>query len=165
MSSFIIDKVEYIKAAGLMYGIEESKRDKNGYFLNRVRQEFEHAYALNVASVNEQYGDNEMPDEKKYDAEFEAYRKMGVLIGNDGYASDDGILHEKVKDVMKFSDLRIRLWGFFRSVLYQIENDAAHRMVAEWLFTCTSKLYEKDIYAVDGWWAKVELGNELSKAA
>ena len=165
MSSFIVDKVEYVKAAGLMYGIESAKRDKHRWFLENVRKEFEHVYALNVISVNEQYSEDTLPDENKYDAEFEAMRKMGVLIGNDGYASKDGIIYEQVADVMSLRDLRIRLWYFFRSVLYQIENKAAHRMAAAWFFTCTSKLYENDLYAVEGWHGEVELENKLSKAA
>ena len=165
MSSFIIDKVEYIKADGLMYGIEESKRDKNRYFLDRVRKEFEHIYALNVISVNEQYDKDTLPDENKYDAEFEAYRKKGELIGNDGYASKDGIIYEQVEGVMSLRDMRVRLWKFFGSVLYQIENKAAHRMAAAWFYTCVSKLYESDLRSVDGWWGEVEIENELSKAA
>ena len=87
MSSFIISKREYIKAAGLMYGIEETKRD-----------------------------------------------------------------------------LRVNLWCFFRSVLYQIENEAAHRMAAEWFFTCISKLYENDLHSVKGgWWGEID--EEQLKAA
>ena len=42
MSSFIIDKVEYVKAAGLMYGIESAKRDSHKYFMDVCRKEFEH---------------------------------------------------------------------------------------------------------------------------
>lgn len=157
MSSFIIDKVEYVKAAGLMYGIESAKRDTHRWFLENVRKEFEHVYALNVASVNEQYEDNRVPDENSYDDVFEAYCKKGVLIGNDGYASGNGIIFSKVEGVMTKHDLRIRLWHFFRSVLYQIENDAAHRMAAAWFFTCIGKLYESDLRSVDGWWGEVEL--------
>lgn len=157
MSSFIIDKVEYVKAAGLMYGIESAKRDTHRWFLENVRKEFEHVYALNVASVNEQYEDNRAPDENSYDDVFEAYRKKGELIGNDGYTSDNGIIFSKVDGVMTKHDLHIRLWHFFRSVLYQIENDAAHRMAAAWFFTCIGKLYESDLRSVDGWWGEVEL--------
>lgn len=61
MSSFIIGKKEFIKAAGLMCGYEEAKSDSHKWFIDNVRKEFEHAYALNVVSVNEQYGDGEMP--------------------------------------------------------------------------------------------------------
>lgn len=112
-----------------------------------------------MASVNEQYYHREpiAPDENSYDDVFEAYRKKGVLIGNDGYASDDGIIFTQVEGVMNKRDLRIRLWHFFRSVLYQIENDAAHRMAAAWFFTCISKLYASELHAVGGWWGEVEL--------
>ena len=41
MSSFILDKKEFIKAAGIMCGIEESKRDKHQYFINNVKRRFE----------------------------------------------------------------------------------------------------------------------------
>ncbi len=159
MSSFIISKVEYVKAAGLMYGIESAKRDSHKYFLDVCRKEFEHVYALNVASVNEQYYHREpiAPDENSYDDVFEAYRKKGELIGNDGYTSDNGIIFSKAEDVMNKRDLRIRLWHFFHSVLYQIENAAAHRMAAAWFFTCISNLYQSDLHAVEGWWGEVEL--------
>lgn len=156
MSSFIISKKEYIKAAGLMYGIEETKRDRHQWFLDNVRQEFEHCYALNVASVNEQYGDNEMPETANYDEVFESYRKLGVAI-YEGPALHDG--------VMKMRDLRVRLWVFFRSVLYQIENDAAHRMASQWFLICISKLYENDLHAVEGWWGEVEIDEKQLKAA
>lgn len=108
MSSFIISKVEYVKAAGLMYGIESAKRDSHKYFLDVCRKEFEHVYALNVASVNEQYDHCEpiAPDENSYDDVFEAYCKKGELIGNDGYTSDDGIIFHQVEGVMTKRDLR-----------------------------------------------------------
>lgn len=165
MSSFIVDKREFIKAAGLMYGIEESKRDKHQYFLDVCRKEFEHCYALNVISVNEQYGENVEPDEESYDEEFEKYRKLGKLIGSDGYASTDGIIYKKVEGAMTLKDLRPRLWCFFRSVLYQVENEACSRAVSGWFFTCTSKLYEREIHAVEGWWGEVEMDVKQSKAA
>lgn len=165
MSSYIVDKREYVKAAGLMYGIEESKRDSHQYFLDVCRKEFEHCYALNVISVNEQYGDSIVPDEESYDEEFEKYRKLGVIIGNDGYASTDGIIYKEVEGIMTLKDLRIRLWRFFRSALYQIEDKACGRAVSEWFFTCISKLYERDLEAVEGWSGEVELKDELKQVA
>lgn len=156
MSSFIISKKEFIKAAGLMYGIEETKRDRHQWFLDNVREEFSHCHALNVASVNEQYDDDEMPETEEYDDVFEDYRKLGVAI------YEGPALHE---GVMKFRDLRVRLWCFFRSVLYQIENDAAHRMASQWFLICISKLYENDLHAVEGWWGEVEIDEKQLKAA
>lgn len=155
MSSFIVSKREFIKAAGLMCGYEESKRDSHRYFIEHVRKEFEHAYALNVISVNEQYGDNQEPETEQYDELFERYRKMGTLIGTEGY--EMGIICKKVADVMNKRTFRKLMFHFFRSVLYQIENDAAHRAVAELFFTCLCKLYEDDMHDIHGWWGEVEL--------
>ena len=120
-----------------------------------MRQEFEHAYALNVASVNEQYGHNEMPEEGNFDDVFEAYRKEGELIQTEGYGS--GFIATKVKDVMDKRTFRRSMWKFFRSVCYQIENDAAHRTVAALFFSCLSKLYGDKLRGIDGWWGEVEL--------
>lgn len=163
MSSFIVSKQEFIKAAGLMCGYEEAKRDSHKWFIDHVRQEFEHAYALNVASVNEQYGDNQMPEEEPLDDVFEAYRKMGTLIYTEGYKM--GIICTKVADVMDKATFRKSMWHFFRSVLYQIENEAAHRAVAELFFTCLSKLYDDELRSVEGWWGEVELDVKPIKAA
>ena len=157
MSSFIVSKREFIKAAGLMCGYEGAKRDSHKYFVDNVRKEFEHAYALNVASVNEQYGDNEEPETEQYDEVFEAYRKKGALISTEGYASDNGIIFSKVEDVMDKRTFRRSMWKFFNGVLYQIENDAAHRAVAELFYNCLKILYEDDLRSVKGWWGEIEL--------
>ena len=153
MSSFIVSKREYVKAAGLMYGIEESKRDPHRYFLDNVRKEFEHAYVLNVASVNEQYGDSVVPDGESYDVDFECHRRAGDRI------------YDGVERRMSLEMLRPRLQMFFQSVLYQIENEAAHRVVAELFYECTCKLYEREIEVVDGWWGDVQLSDDLADTA
>jgi len=165
MSSFIVSKQEFIKAAGLMCGYEEAKRNSHKWFIDHVRQEFEHAYALNVASVNEQYGDDEpeMPETEQYDDVFEDYRKMGTLIYTEGYKM--GIICTKVADVMDKPTFRKSMFNFFRSVLYQIENEAAHRAVAELFFTCLCKLYDDEMRDVEGWWGEVELDAKPTKAA
>lgn len=155
MSSFIVSKREFIKAAGLMCGYEGAKRDSHKWFVENVRKEFEHAYALNVISVNEQYGDNEVPDEEIYDDVFEAYRKEGALIYTEGYAGT--VIMEKVKDVMDKRTFRKSMWKFFDSVLYQIEDDVAHRTVAELFYTCLNKLYEDEWHGAEGWWGEIEL--------
>ena len=161
MSSFIVDKREYVKAAGLMYGIEESKRDKHQYFLDVCRKEFEHAYLLNVISWNDQYGERYVPDEERYDEEFEEHRRLGKQIcERDCVGSEQPI---------RFRDLRPRLLYFFQSVLYQIEDDTCHRTVAAWFYTCTVKLYEREIHALSdcrvAWHGEVGLKEELQKAA
>ncbi len=82
MSSFILDKNEFIKAAGIMCGIEESKRDKHQYFIDNVKRRFEECYELNVDSVNEQYGDHNTYDNCPYQKTFDEYRAKGMRIYN-----------------------------------------------------------------------------------
>ena len=107
--------------------------------------------------MNEQYGDDEpeLPEEEQYDDVFEDYRKMGSLISTGGYKM--GIICTKVADVMDKPTFRKSMFHFFQSVLYQIENDAAHRAVAELFFSCLCKLYEDEMHDVEGWWGEIEL--------
>jgi hypothetical protein len=156
MSSFVIDKIQYMKAAGLMYGIEECKRDKHHYFLEVCRERFSLAYALNVTSVAEQYGDTPVMDMNTYDEEFERHRKLAHGI----YERDC----MGIQQPLHMRDLCPRLMNFFQSVLYQIENEASHRIVAAWFYSCVIKLYESDIRRIDGWWGDVELMDEIKKA-
>lgn len=145
MSSFVINKREYVKAAGLMYGIEASKNHPHKYFLDNVRRAFDLCYELNVDSVNKQYGDENGKDASSYDDLFAKYCKIGNLVGCGIY------------DGMTFEELRINLMKFIRSVSYQIEDDEMNRSVCAFFFECTSKLFGSELYAVEGWWGDVEL--------
>ena len=140
-----------------MCGYEGAKRDSHKWFVDHVRERFERAYQLNVESVNAQYDDCTMLDEESYDAEFEAYRKAGELIYREGYGSSNGIIFEQVAEVMSKKSFRKAMWKFFDSVLYQIENDAAHREVSELFYACLNKLYDNDVRDIDGWWGEIEL--------
>ena len=152
MSCFLISKLEYTKAAGLMYGIEESKGDSFKWFRDNVRKEFEHCYALNVIAVRGRYDDIDVPNEGQYDAEFETYRKLGRRIFSN-YDPRHGMTREQ---------LRPRLMKFFSSVLYQVDDDdTIHRMVAEWLYKCIDRLYECETESVEGWWGDVDLSDEI----
>jgi len=156
MSSFIVSKREFIKAAGLMCGYESAKRDNHRWFVDNCRKEFEHCYALNVVSVQEQYEDYSFdPEEESYDDVFEVYRKEGALIYTEGYGS--GLIATKVKDVMDKRTFRRSMWNFFDSVLYQTENETCHRSVSAWFYTCLNRLYEDETRSVEGWWGEVEL--------
>ena len=155
MSSFIVSKREFIKAAGLMCGYEGAKRDSHRWFVENCRKEFEHCYAMNVVSWNEQYDENTVPDEESYDDVFEAYRKEGALIYTEGYAGS--VIMTKVKDVMDKRKFRKSMWRFFNSVLYQIESDAPHRAVCSWFYNCLNKLYEDDMNGAEAWVGEIEL--------
>lgn len=147
MSSFIVSKKEYIKAAGLVYGIEESNRHPFKYFLDRLRSDFVDAYCLNVASVNEQYSNHEplASDLNEYDGLFETYRHIGRRIAREELNG------------MTLESVRPKLQMFFQSVLYQIENEAANKIVSAFFFRVTQRLYDRDMSNADGWWGSVDL--------
>lgn len=147
MSSFIIKKVEYIKAAGLMYGIEDAKFRKHNYFLQHVRYYFCNCYALNVKSVNLQYDDNNAVDDEEYMDVFEEYKAKGRKIAN----------CEGCGDVKNLGELRKRLTMFFQSVLYQIEDEDCAEYVSWVAFMCIKKLCETEIEDIEGWWGEIEL--------
>lgn len=150
MSSFVVNKVNYVRAAGLMYGIEESKRDSNPRFLDHIRKEFEHAYALNVVSVNEQYESHLMPDENSYDEDFEAYRKKGQDIWVN---KSTGL----IPNAMPWPQFRYMMMNFFGGVMYQIENDYADRAVSSFFYRCIVKLFEQEINDVPHIWSEIDL--------
>lgn len=144
MSSFVICKDEYVKAAGLICGIEESKRHSSRYFMQRVYNRFVEVYEMNVASVNEQYGDNDAPDEEEYLGVFERYKKIGEKI----WLGDDE---------NKKTELRASLVKFFMSSEYQIENEEMNEKARAWFYVCTAKMLAEDVDEVEGWWGRVEI--------
>ena len=146
MSSFVISKKEYIKAAGLMYGVESAKRDKHQYFLDHVYENFVECYEMNVTSVNEQYGTKDESDGAAYTYVFEEYSEKGKRIAEGSYKG------------MTFNQMRLNLWHFFGSIMYQIEEPSCSHAVGGFLFTCVSKLFEKDFRTINStWWGEIEL--------
>lgn len=145
MSSFVIDKKEYVKAAGIMYGFESAKRDAHKYFVDTIRARFNDVYKWNVMSVAKQYGEEPTYDANEYDDVFEKYK----TIGRKAYRASF--------DVMPLNELRVRLWSFFRSSLYQIEDDTLSAKASEVFMSCLSKLYERDMRQVEGWWGEIEI--------
>lgn len=75
MSSFVVEKKEYIKAAGLMHGIVSSQIHKNTYFLETVYELFTKAYYANVESWCQQYGE----DYERLSRE-DSNRKMAYML-------------------------------------------------------------------------------------
>ena len=146
MSSFVVSKQEFIKAAGLMNGLEGSKRDSHKYFVDNVRELFVNAYELNVKSVNEQYNDDSLPDGNDYDGLFKQYQKKGEKLYFSKVIGEDS----------HFKEIRKGLMVFFRSVLYQIENEKMHQEVAELFLECAHKLYQEDYRDIDGWWGSID---------
>ena len=117
MSSFVISKKQYVKAAGIIAGISESARDFWLYDYEAGRNStpddyynrFSECYNMNALSVQDQYGDTEPEtDGDDYKDIFKEYRKKG-------------------KDIYFFGDKKkaiIELLHFFNSALYQTETEA-----------------------------------------
>ena len=116
MSSFVIAKSEYMKAAGLVSGIAGEMRDFWFYDVETrrnstpddYRRKFEECYTMNALSVQMQYNDKEPEtDSNTYDSEYNEYKRLGAqLVMNGGRVFTDAV-HE--------------LQSFFGSCMYQTE--------------------------------------------
>lgn len=112
MSSFIIDKWEYMKMAGAIAGICHDF-GSCGMTEDDIIDSAERIYMENVKSVNMQYGTNIEPDRKKYIKEYNtAY--------NGTRWADIGFQMMVENNII----------GFLRSVMYQIENEECAKKVS-----------------------------------
>ena len=118
MSSFVISKEEYIKAAGIVAGCAGFYRDFWVYDYKTKRNATEEdyynnfctCYKLNAKSVQAQYEDPEAEtDPEEYKETFQAYKKKAVqyITGNNT------------------KKIYFELKSFFRSALYQTEDKKA----------------------------------------
>ena len=118
MSSFVISKKEYIKAAGIVAGIAEAQRDFWLFDYEAQRNStpedyynrFAECYTMNALSVQEQYGDDKPEaDAEEYKREFAEYRAKGrSFVMNP----------EKYRNALK------HLREFFSGAEYQTEKEA-----------------------------------------
>jgi hypothetical protein len=146
MSSFIISKKEYIKAAGLVCGVAScSKYGGNPVFCANVKKQFEHIYNLNVYSYEEQYDEDVEKDTKDYESVFNDYKELGRRI------------YMGLESKMSLDTLRYSLINFFRSATYQIENEDANMEAASYLFTCVEMLCQDKTDDIDGFWGSVDI--------
>ncbi|MCF2662523.1 hypothetical protein [Pseudoflavonifractor phocaeensis] len=151
MSSFVIDKKEYTKAAGFLAAVIETKnyyREPVMYLWNRrehrpyeaedVRRDLQRVYAINAAAVAEQYHDHQREqDSADYLTEFEAAKATGLQLMRRGYTLEQ-------PDAVK--DLRRAVYGvisFLRSAQYQIEGEEHEKR----FFRIVNKYY-RGLYAV-----------------
>lgn len=153
MSSFVISKQEYIKAAGYIAGIaagtsigsrefwlydtiERKNTDKQLYY-----KRFSQCYEMNAKSVQEQYKDSEPEqDANEYKKEFETYYKKGYTLN------------------MEDRDTKLRaisgIQQFFHSVLYQTENEKYNFLMTHWFFRIEDELMESLLlrgYTSENW--------------
>ena len=146
MSSFIINKKEYIKAAGLVCGVAScSKYGGSPTFCANVKKQFEHIYKLNVYSWCEQYDEDIAEDTCDYESVFNEYKALGrrIYMGCESKVSLDMLRHSLIK--------------FFGSITYQIENEDANMEAASYLFVCVEMLYQDKTDDVDGFWGSIDI--------
>lgn len=135
MSSFIINKEDYIKAAGLSAGIAKATNvylydEKNHREMTTADyySKFSEIFEMNSLSVQEQYNDKESyNDYKDYANTFDRYYKKGLKVSM------------TTRDIEAVAELNF----FFRSVLYQIEKPAYYYQAKNFLDTLVIKLFEK----------------------
>ena len=144
MSSFVIAKKEFVKAAGIMYGVELSRKFPHTYFLDVVRQKFNELYILNEKSVAIQYKEKSCPDECEYIDTFWEYVEKSKQMLNDNR-----------------KELTFNMLIFFNSILYQIEDEEMHMKASDFLYMCIRKLLEfdedyKKISDGDAWWGTIK---------
>ena len=146
MSSFIISKKEYIKAAGLVCGVAScSKYGGSPTFCANVKKQFEHIYNLNVYSWCEQYDEDVEKDTRDYESVFNDYKELGRLIYI-GRVSN-----------MSLDKLRYSLIKFFGLITYQIENEEANMEAASYLFACVEMLFQDMTDDIDGFWGSIDI--------
>ena len=146
MSSLIVSKKEYIKAAGLVCGVAScSKYGGNSVFCANVKKQFEHIYNLNVYSWCEQYDEDIEKDTKDYESVFNDYKELGRRI------------YMGLESKMSLDTLRYSLIKFFGSITYQIENEDANMEAASYLFSCVEMLYQDKTDDIDGFWGSIDI--------
>lgn len=162
MSSFVISKEEYIKAAGFFAGIAEQKnyyKESVIYWwsYNKKRiltsedyyNAFSQLYEINAVSVMRQYGDKaKETDPKDYKQTFIRYwSKAADLYRNVSFGSSSARLDFQ-KAVFDF-------FNFTRSVNYQIEDRKLAADANKFLHKCNSMLlgvlYQMNHHESDCW--------------
>ena len=151
MSSFVVDKREYTKAAGFLAAVTETKNyyqkpvmylwnksQHRPYTADDVLQDFARLYTINAAAVAAQYGDAEPEaDPADHRDVFAAAKARGADLMRKGYT---------LGQQQATYDLRRAVYGcimFFRSAMYQIEGDEYERRALRIL-----NKYFRGLYAV-----------------
>ena len=145
MSSFVIDKLSYVRVGAIVAGIAKATRDTSRelYVYDHDKQrvmkgldfveKFCECYKLNVESVCKQYAHSKdgygdpktYEDDCEYEDDYVWYFKYGERI-----AGDTMLLMDTIWNIIYFS----------RSVNYQIEDPACNAVVMEWFNMVIVKL-------------------------
>ena len=139
MSSFTIAKKEYIKAAGLVWGLAQALElwvfDYESYRNSTAEdyhKKFSDFFTMNALSVKEQYHGDEVgaasTDSNDYMTDFKKMEKIGKTAG----ATREGL-----------KEIVAELQSFFDSAVYQTEKDAYMYQMQFFFNNLMTQLYKK----------------------
>lgn len=162
MSSFVINKQEYIRAGGFFAGLAEQLNyyrrpviywwdsakgaplDAEDYY-----KAFASLYEMNARSVMLQYGDSRAEsDEADYRKDFERYRSIAALLYHTAYMGS-------VKGYTELQDAIFDFLSFCNSISYQIEDKAIAKKANRFMYKAQhfllKLLMELNHYKSDCW--------------
>ena len=147
MSSFVISKKEYVKAAGFIAGIAEAdlnrhehiiylwnRKDGRVYTKEDYIKSFTQCYVNNAVSVQNQYGDKTAEsDTATYSEYFNVFYKKGQNLWKSyKYNCDKSAFIKAICEFQRFT----------QCVNYQIEDEKLGFLTMSFLNEITSKLLE-----------------------
>lgn len=148
MSSFIIDKSEYVRCAGMMHGILDQFSEVDTMFKRELYDSMVNVYMHNLKSFNLQYGTNEKPEKDGYMYEYDIYRKIGSGL-----------------DADETRKMFFNIIKFFRSAHYQIEDDECLIKAESIFWNCTSVLVSNVFRGMgnDITWGEFDVRKEMKQ--
>ena len=149
MSSFVIDKQEYIKAGGFFAGLAEQLnyyREPVIYWWDSAKgglldaedyyKAFASLYEMNARSVMLQYGDSRMQsDDADYRKDFEHYRSIAAQLYHTAYMGS-------VQGYTELQDAIFDFLHFCNSASYQIEDKAIAKKANRFFYKAQHFLLE-----------------------
>lgn len=146
MSSFVIDKVNYVRVGALVAGIKSLYKDSVWFYNSETKrdiggwdfvQKFLHCYYMNVESVDKQYN-LETKETAKNDNDF-----CFITAGSETIKEYFRYFHygqDIAGTPYKIMEIVWKLIEFSRSVNYQIEDPVCNSLVMEWFNAVIVKL-------------------------
>lgn len=146
MSSYIIDKQDYVRMAGAVAGICMAARCPDRETIDRILYDTEEVYKANVRSYNIQYGVDEKCDNVVNDKLYYEYRNYTYCLPKE-----------------RKMELMMDIIEFMRSILYQIEDEKLYDMarfrLTQMLFMMHNALYHDST----DFWGKFSLDLNCDK--
>ena len=146
MSSYIIDKEDYVRMAGAIAGICMASKYPDRETIDSILFDTEEVYQANVRSYNIQYGVDEKCDNVVYDKLYYEYMNYTYCLPKE-----------------RKMELMMEIIEFIRSILYQIDDEKLYDMarfrLTEMIFMMHRAIYPDST----GFWGKFNLDLNCDK--